>query len=85
MSSFRIHSSHAMICQETRMYESLGDAEGRHDRYEFRVLALVCDSLAANGRLFRLHAPDEHASEVYKVPNPDGRRIFSCLTHLTWS
>ena len=60
-----------------QMYEPLWNAVGRLERCGFRVLALVCDGLAANRRLFRLHNP--MATEVYKVANPfatDGRQLY---------
>ena len=62
-----------------QMYEPLWDAVGHLERCGFRVMALVCDGLAANRRLFRLHVPDTPASCVHKVANPyaeDGRHLF---------
>ena len=53
-----------------QMYEPLWDAVGCLECCGFRVMALVCDGLAANRRLFRLHLPEAPASLVYKVPNP---------------
>ena len=46
-------------------------------RLELCGMALVCDGLAANRKLFRLHNPD--LDIVYKTPNPycdDGRELF---------
>ena len=40
-----------------QMYEPLWNAVGRLERCGFRVLAPVCDGLAANRWLFRLHNP----------------------------
>ena len=62
-----------------QIYEPLWDAVGRLECCGFRVMALVCDGLAANRRLFRLHLPDAPVSLAYKVPNPyatDGRHLF---------
>ena len=62
-----------------QMYEPLLDAVARLERCGFRVMALVCDGLAANRRLFRLHLQDAPASLAYKVPNTyatDGRHLF---------
>ena len=52
------------------------------DRLEccgFRVMALVCDGLSANRRLFRLHDPASHSDDVYKVLNPysDDSRLLT--------
>ena len=61
------------------MYEPLWDAVGRLERCGVWVMALVCDGLAANKRLFRLYLPDTPASMAYKVPNlyaADGRHLF---------
>lgn len=39
--------------------------------YNFKVMALTCDGLAANRRLFRLHNPDSKGScIVHKTRNP---------------
>ena len=62
-----------------QLYEPLWEAVGRLERCGFCVMALVCDGLAANRRLFRLHAPESTASDVYKVQNPystDGRFLY---------
>ena len=61
------------------MYDPFWEAVGRLERCGFKVMALVCDALAANRRLFRLHNPDAPAVEVYKVANPyasDGRFLY---------
>ena len=59
------------------MYDPVWEAVSRLELCGFKVLALICDGLAANRRLFRLHKPDADAGEVvHKVPNPyaeDGR------------
>ena len=68
-----------------QLYEPVWEAVGHLERCGFQVMALVCDGLAANRRLFRLHAPDSPASEVYKVPNPystDGLFFLSDPPHL---
>ena len=42
-----------------------------------KVLALICDGLAANRRLFRLHDPDATPqSIVHKVKNPFDPKRF---------
>ena len=61
------------------MYDPVWEAVSRLELCGFKVLALTCDGLAANRRLFRLHNPDAGADEVYKVPNPyaeDGRDLY---------
>lgn len=52
-----------------QMYEPFWDAVGRIELCGFRVLALTCDGLVANRRLFRLHSPGSQ-SLVHKVVNP---------------
>lgn len=45
----------------------------------FKVLALTCNGLAANWKLFRLHNPDASPEDVvYKVSNPyaDDKRVI---------
>ena len=62
-----------------QIYEPFWEAVSRLERCGFRVMALVCDGLAANRRLFRLHNPGAPAAEMYKVVNPyssDGRPLF---------
>ena len=44
-------------------------AVGRLERCRFYVVALICDGLASNRRLFQLHDQSTHR-EVNKVPNP---------------
>ena len=61
------------------MYEPLWEAVGHLERCGFRVMGLVCDGLAANRRLFKLHNPESPASESHKVFNPyssDGRFLY---------
>ena len=51
-------------------------AVGHLEHCDFRVLALVCDGLAANWRLFKLH---NSLTEVDKVSSPysgNGRQIY---------
>ncbi len=60
-----------------QMYDPFWEAVERLERCGFRVMALVCDGLAANRRLFRLHSQTD--SLVYKVPNPyatDDRQLY---------
>ena len=62
-----------------QLYDPFWEAVGRLERCGFYVLALVCDGLAANRRLFRLHNPQASPEDVYKVPNPyskDNRFIY---------
>ena len=68
-----------------QIYEPFWEAISRLERCGFRVMALVCDGLAANRRLFRLHNPTVPAAEMYKIVNPcssDGRPLFSDPPHL---
>ena len=62
------------------MFDPVWEAVSRLELCGFKVLALTCDGLAANQRLFRLHNPDAGANEVvHKVPNPyaeDGRDLY---------
>lgn len=61
------------------MYDPLWEAVERLERCGFRVMALICDGLAANRRLFRLHDPKASPKNTYKVINPysdDGRHIY---------
>ena len=54
-----------------QIYDPLWEAVCRLERCGFHVLALVCDGLAANRRLFKLHNPSASPSDVlYKVYNP---------------
>ena len=59
------------------MYTPFWEAVGRLEKCGFCVMALVCDGLAANRRLFKVH-DQSHAGEVYKVQNPysNGRDLF---------
>ena len=52
-----------------QMYHPFWEAVGRLECCGFRVMALVCDGLSANRRLFRLHDPASHSDDVYKVLN----------------
>ena len=53
------------------MYDPVWEAVARLELCGFRVMALVCDGLAANRKLFRLHRPKTQPSDVtYKVKNP---------------
>ena len=59
-----------------RMFDPMWEAIFRLENLGFRVLAVCCDGLAANRRLFSLHQPGS-TTPVYKVPNPhahDGER-----------
>jgi len=62
------------------MYDPVWEAVGRLELCSFKVLALVCDGLAANRKLFRLHNPDLGSDDIlHKIPNPysdDGRELF---------
>ena len=60
------------------MFAPFWEAVGRLEQCGFRVMALVCDGLSANRRLFRLHSPKARAGDVYKVANPycDDRQIY---------
>ena len=58
------------------MFDPMWEAIFRLENLGFRVLAVCCDGLAANRRLFSLHQPGS-ATPVYKVLNPhahDGER-----------
>ena len=60
------------------MYDPFWEAVARLELCGFKVIALTCDGLAANRRLFKLHEPASQ-DMVYKVGNPyatDGRSIF---------
>ena len=48
----------AAVCGD-QMFEPFWDTVCRLERCSFKVLALTCDSLAANRRLFQLHNPLE--------------------------
>ena len=60
-----------------QIFEPFWEAVSRLEFCGFKVLALTCDGLAANRRLFRLHNPKNH-SLVNKVRNPyaPDRHIF---------
>ena len=53
-----------------QMFHILWKTVGRLERYGFRVMGLMCDGLAANRKLFRLHAPRGRTELVHKVTNP---------------
>ena len=60
------------------MFDLVWEAVSRLELCGFKVLALTCDGLAANRRLFQLHNPGGH-DVVHKVPNPyadDGRDLY---------
>ena len=60
------------------MYEPIWEAISRLELCGFKVLALTCDGLAANRKLFRLHIPGSN-SMVYKAANvfaSDGRQLY---------
>jgi len=67
------------LCGEL-MYNPVWKAVGQLELCSFKVLALVCDGLAANRKLFCLHNPDLGSDDIlYKIPNPysdDGRELF---------
>jgi len=50
------------------MYDPVWEAVARLKLCGFRVMALVCDGLAANRKLFRLHKPV--TTPTYRVKNP---------------
>ena len=61
-----------------QLYDPFWEVVRRLELCGFKVMALVCDGLAANRKLFRLHEPSSKGL-VYKVSNPsaiDGRCIF---------
>ena len=61
------------------MYDPLWEAVERLERCGFRVMALTCDGVAANRRLFRLHQKTKTKSITHEVLNPystDGRYIY---------
>ena len=61
-----------------QMYNPFWEAVGRLELCGFKLLALTCDGLAANRRLFKLHNP-KSSSLVYKVSNSyatDGRSLY---------
>ena len=67
------------VCGD-QMFEPFCDAVCHLERCSFKVLALTCDGLSANRRLFQLHKPEE--TLTHKVLNPyadDGRYIFFFL------
>ena len=60
-----------------QMFEVFWDAVCRLERCGLKVLAVTCDGLSANRRLFHLHNPREKLT--YRTTNPyasDGRSIF---------
>lgn len=63
-----------------QMFEPFWEAAYNLERCGFKVLALTCDGLAANRRLFKLHSPNiDPEAFVHKVVNPyaaDGRFVF---------
>ncbi len=59
-----------------QLYVPFWEAVGCLERCGFRVMALICDGLAANGRLYD---PSARPGEVYCVPNPysgDDRQVY---------
>ena len=53
------------------MFDPVWEAVSCLELCGFKVLALTCNGLTANRRLFRQHNPDAGANEVvHKVPNP---------------
>ena len=56
-----------------QLYDPFWEAVRRLELCGFSVLVLICDGLAANRRLFRLHNPQASPVDVYKVSNP-----YSC-------
>ena len=62
------------------MYDPVWEAIARLELCGFRVMALVCDGLAANRKLFRLHNPVTKSTDItYKVKNTcadDGRYLY---------
>ena len=67
------------ICGD-QMYDIFWEAVGRLELMGFKVMALTCDGLSANRRLFRLHNPAAGPDDiVHKTLNPyadDGRDMF---------
>jgi len=76
MLNFPVQPSQVNKCT----YDPVWEAISRLELCGFKVLALKCDGLAANRRLFRMHNPEGGANNiVHKVPNPyaeDGRDLF---------
>lgn len=62
------------------MCDPFWEALSRLEFIGFKVLALTCDGLAANRRLFTIHDfSSDSNSLLYKVPNPearDGRYLY---------
>ena len=56
-----------------QLYDPFWETVRRLELCGFSVLALICNGLAANRRLFRLHNPQALFVDVYKVPN-----LYSC-------
>ena len=59
------------------LYSILWEAVGRLELMEFRVLGVMCDGLAANRKLYRLHSTG--TGLVFKTQNPyapDQRPLF---------
>ena len=51
------------------MFDGMWEAVFRLENLGLKVLAVCCDGLAANRRLFSIHQPGS-TTPVYKVPNP---------------
>lgn len=67
-----------------QMYDPVWEAVHRLELCGFKVLALTCNGLAANRRLFRMHNPEGGANNiVHKVHNPwQGPVLFGRSTSL---
>ena len=53
-----------------QIYDPFWEAVERLEFIGFKVMALICDGLAANRRFFRIHFPGGDNSLPHKVPNP---------------
>ena len=62
------------------MYDPVWEAVARLELCGFRIMALVCDRLAANRKLFRLHNPVTKLTDInQQSKNPyadDGRCLY---------
>ena len=70
--------SHTSICGD-QMYDIFWEAVGYLELMGFKVMALTCDGLSANRRLFRLHKPTAAPDDidiVYKTLTPYARHVY---------
>ena len=57
------------LCTGDQLFDPMWEAIYRLERLGLKVLAVCCDGLAANRRLFGLHSPGSKEL-LYKVRNP---------------